>query len=359
MSSKGRKPSSNRPVKHHHVNKAYLKRFCENGQYHQYMANRGADDKVTFQWAGGNPGTTGYVEHLYDSPADTPNRCHVEAELTQIEKAGMKGIDSILASKPSSFDSRSEPGITTYIAAMAMRSPNAMQEKVQLEPLMNAGLVKGEYPNNPGAEGVLEDIKTVRPHLQSIQWHLYWFDGQDGRVLVTSDRPVGIYALAEVHPQTGGTLQPRPVEAGPPDSWAKLAICTFPLSPTCAAIGFKGTRRDLEHALNLQVGIDCDDRLPGWVNTMPAWQAERIYTADKGAKFLLPNPPEGPQDRQFTQMPETGIYVPQPRNQLGSIEELVVAANQFHRAHTVQLNPNNPDEFMTKVQALRRQGVNI
>lgn len=362
MGSPGRKPSSNKPVKHHHVNQVYLQRFCPTGAYYQYMARKGADGMVTHQWAGGNPKTTGYEKHLYDSPADTPDRCHVEGELKKIEDAGMNGIDRILQSKskPSAFfDYKSEPGIATYIAAMAMRSPNAMQGKAKLDPLVKAGVVKGEHPDNPGAEGVLNDLEAVRQYLQVIKWHLYRFDGQDGIVLVTSDRPVGIYALAERHPQTGGTLQPSPVEAGLPDNWAKQAIFTFPLSPTCAAIGFKGTRCELEHELNRQVEIECDARLPAWVNSMTAWQARLIYTSDKGAQLLLPNPPEGPPEREYVPRPGSGILVPQPRNRLGSIEEFVVAADQWLRAHSVRVDPNNPAEFMANVQALRKRGVNI
>ena len=350
--------SSNKPVKHHHVNRAYLKYFClPNGTYYQYIMRPGKDGLVEAKWAGGNPNTTGWVEHLYDSGADTADDCYHEGELRKIERPAMAGIERLFTLKADSFDYQTGKDVVVYIAAMAMRSPHAMGAKTQLDPLISAGVVQGDYQNNPGPEGILKDLQAVRQHLPSIQWHLYWFDGQDGRVLVTSDRPVGLFA--QPGPRYGEMLTPFPIEAGDPGNWAKQAIFTFPLSPTCAAIGFKGPRRQLECTLNLQVGIECDDRLPAWVNSMSAWQASRVYTRDQGAIFLLPNPPGGPGKLEFTPRPTSGIYVPVPRNRLGTIEEFIPLADRLFRAHAVPVDPDHPAALVATVQALRRNGCDI
>lgn len=187
--------SSNKPVKHHHVNTAYLEYFClPNGTYHQYIMRPGKDGMIEPKWAGGNPRTTGWVEHLYNSSADTADHCDVESELGKIEGPAMADIERIFTSKPDYFSYDTEKNVVVYIAAMAMRSPNAMQGKAQLDPLVKAGLVKGDHPNNPGPEGVLEDVQAVRPHLKTTRWYHYWFDGQEGRGLVTSGQPAGIQA---------------------------------------------------------------------------------------------------------------------------------------------------------------------
>ncbi len=292
---------SNKPVKHHHVPRAYLENFClANRTFYQYILRPGKGGSINAQWAGGNPNTTGWVKHLYDSPTDTSDRCHVEAELAKIERDAMKAIAQIIALKSNQFTFVTEPHVAKYIVAMAMRSPNAMRGKALLDPLVKAGLVMGDFPNNPGPAGVLRDIRAIQPELKKITWYLYWFDGRDGRILVTSDRPVGIYALAEQGRHTGTVLQAAPLEAAMPDNWAKHAIFTFPLTRACAAVGFKGPKKDIEYELGRQGGIECGDRLPGWVNAMSAWQASCVYTPDKGAKFLLPNPPNGPGEPQFT-----------------------------------------------------------
>ncbi|MGC9261504.1 MAG: hypothetical protein ACP5I8_15685 [Phycisphaerae bacterium] len=287
------------------------------------------------KWTGGDPNTVGYVYHLYDSPADTARRCHIEGELGKIEHPAMARIADILESKPESFDYNSHEKVVVYIAAMAMRSPAALGLKAGLAPGVKMGLVKGDYPNNPGPNGILRDVGLIRSHLRAIRWYPYWFDEKDGRALVTSDRPVGLYALAETDQYTGNALQPSPLEAALPDSWAKQAIFTFPVSSSCAALGFKGPKRELEREMGRQVGIDCDGRLPAWINSMTAWMANHVYTSDKEAKFLLPNPPGGPGETEFAPAPASGILLPVPRNRPGTIEQFVPLAAAFNKRHSV------------------------
>ena len=329
---------SNKPVKHHHVNRKYLEGFClPNGELFQYLMPSGEDKVIQPKWTLGNPNTVGYVYHLYDSPADSDRRCHIEGELGQIEHPAMAKIADILRLKPESFDYSSHEQVVVYIAAMAMRTPAALDMKKKIDPWIKTGLVGGEYPNNLGPDGILKDVGLIRSHLQRIHWYLYWFDEKDGRTLVTSDRPVGLYALAETDPLTGEINQPSPLEAALPDNWAKQAIFTFPLSSCCAALGFKGPKRELEREISRQVGIDCDDRLPAWINAMTAWMVNHVYTPNKNAKFLLPNPPKGPGAPKFLPAPTSGILLPVPRNRLGTIEEFVPLADTFHKNNTIPL----------------------
>ncbi len=153
---------------------------------------------------------------------------------------------------------------------------------------------------------------------------------------------MSLYALAETDPRTGKILQPSPLEAALPDNWAKQAIFTFPLSPRCAALGFKGSKRELEREISRQVGIDCDDRLPAWDNSITAWMANHVYTSDKGAKFLLPNPPDGPTETKFAPVLTSGILVPVPPNRIGTIEEFVPLAAAFNKNNGIPLPPPAP-----------------
>jgi Protein of unknown function (DUF4238) len=309
--------SPNKPVKHHHDNREYLKNFClANGTLYQYIMRPGDGGTIQPKWTGGSPNTVGYVEHLYDSPADSGTRCHIEDELGKIEHPAMRRIRPILESKRDGFDYRSERDVVVYIAAMAMRTPAALGLKAALDPLVNAGWVKGDYSNNAGPEGILRDVKAITPHMQDIHWYLYWFDGQDGRILVTSDRPVVVYALAAVDRRTGRMLQPYPLEACLPESWAMSAIFTFPLSAWCAALGFKGPKRELDTVLKDQLKLRSHIDRVGWINAMTAFQANYVYTPDKAARFLLPH----------------------PHNCLGSLDEFAPLVNEFCKRHNIRVD---------------------
>ncbi|MGC9261753.1 MAG: DUF4238 domain-containing protein, partial [Phycisphaerae bacterium] len=126
---------SNKPVKHHHVNKNYLEKFCrEDGQFFQYRMIPTDKGAIHPEWTLSSPNTAGYVKHLYDSPADTARRCHIEGELGKIEHPAMAKIADILESKPESFAYNSHEQVVVYIAAMAMRSPAALGLKAGLAP---------------------------------------------------------------------------------------------------------------------------------------------------------------------------------------------------------------------------------
>jgi hypothetical protein len=291
----------------------------------------GEDKVIHPRWTRGNPKTVGYVKHLYDSPEDSPNWCHVEGELGKIEHPAMTKIGDILRSKLESFDYSSHESVVMYIAAMAMRTPAALGMKQKLDPCIKTGLVVCDYPNNLGPGGILKDVGLIRSHLPKIHWYLYWFDKKDGRTLVTSDRPVGLYALAEMNPHTGEILQPSPLEAAIPYNWKKQAIFTFPLSSCCAALGFKEPKHRLDQILKDQLKLTSHASLAAWINAMTAWMANHVYTSDKEAKFLLPNPPDRPTETKFAPAPTGGILVPVSKNRLGTIEELVPLADAFER----------------------------
>ncbi len=309
----------NKPVKHHHVNRAYLERFClPDGELFQYFMRPGRDGVIKPKWTGGSPKRVAYVLHLYDSPADSAGQCHVEGELGQIEHPAMAKIVDILRTKPRSFDYSSHEQVVVYIAAMAMRTREALEIKEKIDPLSKAGLVVGEYPNNPGSDGILKDVDHIRSHLQTICWYLYWFDEKDGRTLVTSDLPVGLYALAESDPRDGNkALQPSPLEAAIPENWAKQAIFTFPLSSCCAALGFKGPKHRLDQILNSQLKLTSHASRAAWINAITAWMANHVYCRDQSALFLLPP----------------------PNSRVGTLDEYVPLVDAFNKANVIPLSP--------------------
>lgn len=309
---------SNKPGKHHHVNRKYLEGFClPNGELFQYLMLPGEDKVIQPKWTRGNPNTVGYVYHLYDSTADTDRRCHIEGELGKIEHPAMAKIADILESKPESFDYGSHEQVVVYIAAMAMRSPAALGLKADLDPGVKMGLVKGDYPNNPGPDGILKDVGFIRSHLQRIRWYLYWFDEKDGRTLVTSDRPVGLYALAETDPCTGKIFQPSPLAAAQPDNWAKQAIFTFPLSPRCAVLGFNGSKHRLDQILKDQLKLTSHAGRAAWINAMTAWMANHVYCRDQSALFLLPT----------------------PNSRAGTLDEFVPLVDAFNKKYNIPWPP--------------------
>lgn len=334
-SSQHHSKSSNKPVKHHHVNRKYLEGFClPNGGLFQYLMLPGKNGEIQPKWTDGHPNTVGYEKHLYDSPADTSEWCQIEEKLGEIERPAMAKIADILRSKPESFDYSSHEPVAVYIAAMAMRTPAALDMKKKIDPSMKAGLVVGDDPNNPGPGGILTDVGLVRSRLQRIHWYLYWFDEKDGRTLVTSDRPVGLYALAETDPRTGETYQASPLESCIPGNWARQAIFTFPLSSCCAALGFKGPKHGLDQILKDHLKLTSHADRAAWINAMTAWMANHVYTPDKAAKFLLPN--------KFAPDPTSGILAPDPRNRLGTIEEFVPFADIFNKKSSIPWPPPAP-----------------
>jgi len=154
-----------------------------------------------------------------------------------------------------------------------------------MEPEMKAGRISGE-PINPGPQGIPQDAEAIAKWLTEFRLYTRFFDSNPGTILVTSDRPVGLFAMAEW--DHGRLLQPSPVDSSLPDCWGKDAICVFPISRHCAVLGYRGSVEMLGKFLSRQLSLTSDTEVAAWINSMTTFLANHVYSGTRDAKFLLP-----------------------------------------------------------------------
>jgi hypothetical protein len=179
-----------------------------------------------------------------------------------------------------------------------------------MEPEMQAGRIHGD-PINAGPQGITKDAETIASRLKGFKLYPKFFDARSAAVLVTSDRPVGLFAMAEW--DHGHWMQPSPVDSSLPDCWAKDAVGVFPISSECAVLACRGATNVLEDFLK-KLNLVSDPDVGAWINAMTAFWANHVYSASRDAKFLRPGP--------------SVVLV--------GIEEFVIASEAFTAANTVR-----------------------
>jgi hypothetical protein len=175
--------------------------------------------------------------------------------------------------------------LAIYISYTATRVPAALKLKKIMEPEMKAGRISGE-PINPGPQGIPKDAEAITKRLADFRFYTKFFDGRPGTILVTSDRPVSLFAMAEW--DHGHLLQPSPVDSSLPDCWGKDVICVFPISRHCAILGCRGSRKMLGEFFKGQLFVTSHAEVAAWINAMTVFCANHVYCGTRDAKFLLP-----------------------------------------------------------------------
>ena len=273
----------NRPEGQHFVQRAYLENFCDpSGKLNSCVMLSSDGVSVTPKWITGSPRSLGKENNLYTLQSGAPFA--LEHHLEKVESGGMKVITNVLATRPDAVISQDAVDLGAYIAYAATRVPAALKLKRLMEPEMRAGRIRGE-PINPGAEGIPKDAEAIVKRLRGFRLFTQFFDGQRGTVLVTSDRPVGLFAMAEW--DHGQWLQPSPVDSSLPDCWGKEAICVFPISSHIAVLGCRGPKKSLREFFKT-LNLTSHDELAAWINAMSAFWANHVYSASQDVKFLMP-----------------------------------------------------------------------
>jgi hypothetical protein len=305
----------NRPEGQHFVQRAYLENFCDPpGKLNSCVLLSTGGASITPKWISGSPATLGKENNLYTLQEGSPFA--IENRLQQIEVAGMDAIRKVLADRPDKVAPKDSVKMATYISYAAARVPAALKLKKFMEPEMRAGRVSGE-PLNPGPQGIPVDAEAIAKRLVDFSFYTRFLDGHPGTILVTSDRPVSLFAMAEWH--HGNLLPPVQVDSSLPDCWIKDAICVFPISSHCAILGYGGSAEMLDEFFKCQLSLTSHAEVAAWINAMSAFWSNHVYSATRDAKFLLPS--------------QTVKIV--------GIEEFVEVSEAFTAASTMKWPPTN------------------
>jgi hypothetical protein len=273
----------NRPVGQHFVQRAYLENFCDPpGKLNSCLLLSSDGISIQPKWIVGSPKFLGKENNLYTLQSGAPFA--IEHHLCNIEHAGMQVIARVLEHRPETVSSDDAADLAAYIAYAATRVPAALKLKKIMEPEMEAGRIYGE-PINPGPQGIPKDAEAIAKRLGDFKLYTKCFDGRPGTVLVTSDRPVGLFAMAAW--DHGHWLQPSPVDSSLPDCWATDVICVFPISTQCVILGCRGSKRTLNEFFK-QMNLTSHNEVAAWINAMTAFLANHVYSSSRDVKLLLP-----------------------------------------------------------------------
>jgi Protein of unknown function (DUF4238) len=270
---------TNRPEGQHFVQKAYLKNFCDpNGKLNAYLVLSRDGSSLESKWIEGTPEKLGKENNIYTLQDGSPF-C-MEEHFQGIEDAGMAAIHRMLAGRLDVVAPADADGLMPYIAYAATRVPAALKLKKIMEPEMKAGRIAGE-PINPGSSGIPKEAEAISRKLREFKLYPRFFDGRPQTLLATSDRPVGLFALAD-----GRTQLLLPVDSSLPDCWANEVVCTFPISTQCVVLGIRGLKGKLNEVLKGVLSLRSHEQVAGWVNAMTAFQANQVYSCSRDTQFL-------------------------------------------------------------------------
>jgi Protein of unknown function (DUF4238) len=279
---------NNRPTGQHFVQKKYLENFCDaSGKLQAHHAQSRDGKTLDCKWFESNPGGLATEQNIYTAydQEGSPYRIETEHLARKIEPPGLAAINQILTEHPDMIAPTAMIGLAPYIAHAAVRVPAALKLKEIMQPEMKAGRIVGE-PIHAGPLGIPKEAEAIERRLPEFKFYAKFFDGRARTMLATSDRPVGLYVLAEHDHLTGQTSPPLPIDSSLPDNWARDVVCTFPISTQCTLLGIKGTKRKLNDVLKRNLFLDRHEHLVGWVNAMTGFNTNWIYAASRDVQFL-------------------------------------------------------------------------